>query len=321
MARSPSQKQLERLAWAGGLFDGEGSTFARRLAARPGYRQLNVAVSQSGGLVVPDVLTRFDQAVGGLGQISRPFLGIFQWRATDYTRSRAAIELLWPWIGMVKRDQARAAMAAVDEQYLSARFRSRPGRRRQTIAPSCRVVPRTRTQRDRLDRAWAAGFLDGEGCFGLVRARSRIGAKPWYRIRASSTQYGAVGIPAPVLRKLHRVLGVGHIECHGEPDAFKWVAEGIPALEHVLTIVGPWLGPLKRGQARAAITAFQAQVRLKGGSTHCKRGHRYDVVGRRKNGTLRRRCHACARLLDRRKRAALGIPPRPFKNAARRYTE
>jgi hypothetical protein len=314
-------RQLERLAWAGGFFDGEGSTFARSETARPGYRQLNVVVPQSGGFVVPDVLTRFDEALPGLGQISRPSLGMFCWRVTDYTRARATVELLWPWIGKVKRDQAKAATAAVDEQYVSGRYRARPGRRRPAIAPARVSDPITKAQRARLDRAWAAGFLDGEGCFGLVRSHSRVGGRPWYRIRACSTQHGQVGIPAPVLRRLHRVLGVGHIECHGEPDDYKWVAEGIPAIEHVLEVVGPWLGSVKREQARDVMAAFTAQVRLKGGSTHCKRGHAYDVVRRRRNGTLHRRCNACARLLGRRARARQGIAPRQFSNVARRYTE
>lgn len=124
-----------------------------------------------------------------------------------------------------------------------------------------------------------------------------------------------------VLRRLHRMVGVGHIECHGEADDFRWIAEGMPAIEHVLAVVGPWLGSVKREQARAAMAAFTSQVRLKGGSTLCKRGHKYDVVGRRGNGTMRRRCNACARLLGRRTRASLGIAPRQFRNIARRYTD
>jgi hypothetical protein len=321
MRISERQRRLERLAWAGGFFDGEGSTFARREKARPDYRQLNVVVPQSGGFVVPEVLTRFDEALPGLGKISRPSGGMFYWRATDYTGSRAAIQLLRPWIGQVKRDQANAAIATVEQQYLSGRYRSRPGRRRPPVAPPHPSAPLTAAQRARSDRAWTAGFLDGEGCFGLVHSHSRVGGRPWYRIRASSTQHGEVGIPAPVLRKLLRVLGVGHIECHGEPDDFKWVVEGIPAIQHVLEVVGPWLGAVKREQARDVMAAFTAQVRLKGGSTHCKRGHKYDCVSRRRNGTFHRRCNTCARLLGRRKRASLGIAPRAFKNLARRYTE
>jgi hypothetical protein len=322
MRVTEQQRRLERLAWAGGFFDGEGSTFAKSEAARPGYRLLNVAVPQRGDAIAPKVLTRFMVAMNGMGRISRPFNHLYQWRVADDTRARATIALLRPWIGAVKRRQATRAVQTVDEQYSSGRIRGRPGRRRAPIRVA-RVVPSALPpeQRRRLDRAWAAGFLDGEGCFGLVRAKPRVGGQPWYRIRASSTQHGDIGIPAAVLRRLHRVLGVGHIECHGEPDAFKWVAEGIPAIERVLEVVGPWLGAVKRDQARDAMAAFARQVRLKGSATHCKRGHEYDVVARRRNGNLHRRCNACARLLGRRARARQGIPARQFRNVARRYTE
>ena len=78
-------------------------------------------------------------------------------------------------------------------------------------------------------------------------------------------------MPTPVRRKLHRILGVGRMENHGEPDTFEWVPEGIPALEHVCEVVGPWLGTVKRNQARAAMSAFSRRARMKGSGTHSKR--------------------------------------------------
>ncbi len=316
---SRRQRDLEGLAWAGGFFDGEGSTFARTGAARPDYRQLNVVVPQSGGFVIPEVLTRFADALPGLGEIGGPSNDLFQWRSTDYIRARATVATLMPWIGAVKRAQAMAAIALVDEQYRSGRYRARPWQRRRLASP----IPRGSTATDgpTLDRAWAAGFLDAEGCFGLVRGAPRVGGQPWYRIRASASQHGEVGRPADVLLRLHKITGIGRIERHGEPDDFKWVAEGLPAMERVLAVVGPWLGIVKRDQARDSMLAFKAQVRLKGDGTHCKRGHAYDVIRRRRNGSVLRRCNACSRLRARRARAALSRPPRPFRNVARRYTE
>ena len=270
---------------------------------------------------MPEVLARFGDALPGIGRISGPSGGMFCWRATDYTRSRAAIELLRPWIGKVKRDQAKAAIAAVDEQYESGRYRARPGRRRPAIALRGPSGPRSAAHRARLDRAWAAGFLDAEGYIGLVRDAPRKGGPHWYRIRASASQHGEVGRPAAVLRRLHRVLRVGRIERHGDPDDFKWVVEGIPAIEHVLDVVGPWIGAVKREQARDSMAAFTSQVRLKGGRTHCKRGHLYDRRITTKANRMRPYCNACARLLARRIRAKQGIKPRQFKDERRRYTE
>lgn len=316
------QRELERLAWAGGFFDGEGSTFARSESARPGYRRLNVVAPQLGGASIPEVLARFRIAMNEMGSIGRPSSGLYQWRVLDYARSRAAVALLWPWIGAVKRKQAAAALAIVARQYESGAIRGRPWRRRATlIAVRVDKSSLDREARTRLDRAWAAGFLDAEGCFGLARAKDRVGGSRWYRVRASASQHGEVGQPAAVLERLRRVVGTGRIERHGEPDDFRWVAEGILELERVLEAVGPWLGTVKRGQAGVAMSAFTNQTRRKGDGVHCLRGHRYDRRVVLVSGRTRVHCNTCSRLRDRRTRAAQGILPRQFKNVARRYTD
>jgi hypothetical protein len=231
-----------------------------------------------------------------------------------------AIEALGPWIGEVKLAQARAAIAAVDEQYASGRHRPQAVRYRAVAPRSHAARPADPWARARLDRAWAAGFLDAEGYFGLVRAAPRVGGQPWHRIRASASQHGEVGRPAVVLEELHRIVAVGRIERHGEEDDFKWVAEGLPAIENVLDVVGPWLGEVKRDQARDAIEAFTDQVRFKGGG-FCKRGHLYDRRVVTKARRMRAYCNACARLTSRRIRAEQGTAPRQFKDERRRYTE
>jgi len=79
------QRRLERLAWAGGLFDGEGSTMARGETSRPGYRRLNVVVPQRGDSNAPEVLSRFLDAMNGMGKIAEPIDGIYMWRVLDDT--------------------------------------------------------------------------------------------------------------------------------------------------------------------------------------------------------------------------------------------
>jgi len=319
---TPVRADPVELAWAAGFFDGEGSTFARSEATRPGYRRLNVAVPQLGGPVVPDVLVRFQRALRGLGSIGNPDRDVYQWRTTDYSQSRDALALLWPRLSAIKRRQARAAIALVDAQYASGRYRARPWRRKpRLLITNPRRRDLTASDNERLDRAWAAGFLDAEGCFGLVRGRARVGGPRWYRIRASASQHGKVGVPAAVLVRLHRILGVGRIERHGEIDDFKWVAEGLPAIERVLAVVGPWLGSVKSEQAVDSMRAYASQTRLKGDEDRCKRGHLYDRRVTLKTDRTRAYCKACARLLARRQRAALGITPRAFRDISRRYTE
>ena len=309
----------EELAWSAGFFDGEGSTFARRAKRRPGYAQLNLNIPQSGRNGVPAVLRRFQLAMLGMGHISGPSrIGLYMLRYHARAEANHVLFLLWPYLGEVKRAQAAEAIKTVDLQYESGTYVRRKARR----TPPRSLWPTVdATDAPHLELAWAAGFLDAEGCFGLARTHARKGGSDWYRIRASASQHGEVATPAAVLLRLHRALGgLGRIECHGEVDDFKWVVEGPDNVARVLELVRPWLGEDKRADAEHALEAFHAQTRIKGGGTHCRRGHLYDRVDVR-NGRTRRWCNACARLIQRRGRARRGIRPRQFRNVARRYTE
>lgn len=121
-----------------------------------------------------------------------------------------------------------------------------------------------------------------------------------------------------VLIRFAEAVAVGRIECHGERDDFKWVCERLAQIEAAIETLRPWLGIKKLDQAADALRRFQAQPRVRGTSERCVRGHPYDSH-RTKGGRVRKTCNACARLRDRAKRAAKGIPPRQFKNVARRY--
>lgn len=311
--------ELDRadLAWAAGFFDGEGSTIARTLTARPGYYQLNVTVPQSGRGSVPPVLLRFQRVMLEMGRISGPGRhGIYMLRFAAREEARLVLNLMWPHLGEIKRAQASRAIELVEQQYASGTRRRRAARRRAPLLPFIR----DRTSSD-LERAWAAGFFDGEGCFGLAKSLRRVRGPQWYRVRASASQHGEPGIVPDVLLRLQHALGaIGRIERHGDVDDFKWVVEGDRLVQTVLDTIGPWLDEQKAAAGRRALDAFRAQVRLKGDATHCVRGHEYTYMAMR-GGRMRRFCSPCARLRDRRERAKLGIAPRAFKNVARRYTE
>src|SRR6185503_20823816 len=114
-------------------------------------------------------------------------------------------------------------------------------------------------------------------------------------LRASATQHGEANKKPAVLLKVLRVLGVGRIECHGEDDDFKWVTEGSACVDFVLEELRRWLGPVKTLQAESALEAALAR-RVRGDSQRCKRGHLYDRVVVRANGTIHRICNTCERL-------------------------
>ena len=230
------------------------------------------------------------------------------------------VALLWRDLSSVKRSQAAAAIREVLDPYRNGRLKARRGRlaRRDHTAHASLTV--SESDSESIERAWAAGFLDAEGCFGTYHSRPRKGGPDWHRIRVSATQHGEVGVPPQVLVRLQRALGgLGRIERHGDPDDFKWLAEGTEAVDFVLTCTGKWLGVVKADQAQLALRSFRAQTRLKGSDTHCVRGHEYSGSSMR-GGRMRRICRPCDRMNSRLRRAAAGIAPRQFRNVLRRYT-
>jgi hypothetical protein len=319
---SPAVPDRAELAWAAGLFDGEGSTMVHTDETRPGYLRLEVCVPQADRDGVPAVLIRFRDAVGGLGRIVGPEDDdLYRWIAGARLEAMAVISLIWDHLGQVKRMQANNCLKLFLSQYDANPASARTGRRVDAVFSVLGRRHADPYDPRRLELAWAAGFIDGEGCFGLVRTKARVRGPRWYKVRASATQRGQPGIIPQVLHRLQSAVGgVGRIERHSGVDAFKWVVEGDARVQTVLESLIPYLGARKITQAHAALGAFRAQSRLKGGdATHCGRGHLYERVAM-KGGRKRRICNACERLTDRARRAALGIPPRPFKDLARRYT-
>lgn len=294
------------LAWAAGFFDGEGSTYVYE--CRPGYLRFVVSVPQSGGADAPETLYRFQRAMLGLGEIVRNDPNrMWCWRARSAEEGQAAVASMWSQFGTVKGLQASVAVRAFHLQYVRGSFRPRAPRRRTPVHQTHTATSTTIASRQALELAWAAGFLDAEGSFGLVRSNDRKGGPPWYRVRASATQHGDVGVPPAVLHRLRSALGgLGRIERHGEPDDFKWVVEGVDAIQSVLAATSPHLSSIKTQQALGAIARFQSQLRLKGNAEHCLRGHTYDRIAIR-GGRKRRVCSACARSFRERSRARAEI--------------
>jgi hypothetical protein len=227
---------------------------------------------------VPEVLERFKRAALGTGRLEPPNEdGVYAWRARGRVEAEVTLALLWPHLGSVKRLQAEVALDIVERQYMNGIITRRALRYSPEYVPH--PIRSVESDRDALSRAWAAGFLDAEGWFGVVRATKRKDGSDWLRTRVSAPQHSSDRAHPEVLVRLRQALGAGAIERHGEPDDFKWVVEGRTGVARILELTGPWLGEVTRAQALLALATFDAQERRRSEDpTRCKRGHLFDRV-------------------------------------------
>jgi hypothetical protein len=112
----------EERAWAGGFFDGEGSTYLEKHRTHAGYFVPRLYVPQSSEIGTAVELVRLKSALGDLGKISgvrrpggkgRPYR---RWRVFTPAAVQLGLHLLWPFICDVKRSQARLVMNVVHSQ-------------------------------------------------------------------------------------------------------------------------------------------------------------------------------------------------------------
>jgi hypothetical protein len=112
--------ETELLAWAGGLYDGEGSASVSPHRTHVGHFSPEVAVTQS-GTTRPRVLERLRDVVG-CGRIYGPYtqegatLSVFRWKAAALGDVEHSLYRLAPWIGPVKGEQARRVSRTLVEQ-------------------------------------------------------------------------------------------------------------------------------------------------------------------------------------------------------------
>jgi hypothetical protein len=115
-------KSREELAYAAGLYEGEGTVCAsygtfltksgeRRPRQSPGF-QLKI------GMTDLEPLERFQEAVG-FGTIYGPYekkqIGwkpYYHYSVDSFEKTQAAIAMLWSWLSPRRREQAAAALTA-----------------------------------------------------------------------------------------------------------------------------------------------------------------------------------------------------------------
>ncbi len=235
MAQKSRDPQV--LAWAAGLYDGEGSCSAYLPRERRTYRR-QMAVSQAGDPgQLPEVLTRFRAAVLGFGNITGPYRGyLYYWKTSRKDALDQIAALLWPYLGAEKRHQFEAASSLA--------------RRSHALTHDPFIGPRE------IELAWAAGFFDGEG---TVAAEKDPATGRYLGINTEIPQSSADGIP-DVLSRFREIVGVGNILGPYEPRSlwsrlpqYRWRSGALEDVETVADLLDPWLGPVKRTQFEAAI--------------------------------------------------------------------
>lgn len=110
---------------------------------------------------------------------------------------------------------------------------------------------------DRLERAWAAGFFDGEGWAAAVVQRGRRTAQPMAQIN----QGGPAGVPE-VLVRFRNAVGVGTISGPevepGKEDLYRWTVSSRGDVTQTWRSIEPWLCSTKAGQLTTALGAAES---------------------------------------------------------------
>lgn len=288
------------MAWAAGFWDGEGSVYLSGALDRA-RRYPQARINQAGATGVPEVLIRFQKAVG-LGAISGPYLKdgcepLYRWILSNAVEIRHLATALDLWLGGVKRGQFREVLGATGEP---------------------RSIPFDRLP-EAEQRAWAAGLWDGEGCVCLLKHRSHTGH---FVPEAAVTQSSAGGRPE-VLVRLAAVAGGGHWYGPYEQKppwspVYRWKLFRLDEIRALFDRMWPWLGSVKKEQAERVVAVLVSQPTLPRGNpawgshkTHCIRGHEYTSARARPfrsrgiNSQPRRsskQCLVCVREDARRKR-------------------
>lgn len=106
------------------------------------------------------------------------------------------------------------------------------------------------------DLAWAAGFVDGEGCFDAnvsVKYVTKDGQeRARHYLRLSVTQKYD-----PLLSRLTEIFGFGKARPYParatSSEGFKWVCNGYQAFD-AATLMWPWLGERKKADFKRALS-------------------------------------------------------------------
>lgn len=107
--------QLTDFAWAAGVIDGEGCFYAQTIKTTKAgntytYKYPSIVVGQSSKYGIPSLLLRLQELFGG--NIGGPYhcknrSPKYSWRIANFETVQQLLIFVWPWLGPVKREQAK----------------------------------------------------------------------------------------------------------------------------------------------------------------------------------------------------------------------
>ena len=155
-------------------------------------------------------------------------------------------------------------------------------------------------------RAWAAGFFDGEGWASSARYSRRHGGM------TSSPMIGVGQAEPELLERFLSIVGVGRVSGPTPQGMFAFKAHGLEKVERIAALLWPWLGSRKRQQITRVLEdakqyrrchprrAFSDQQvldileQLASGETQASIAHRLGCQRQRINGIARGRYYRTA---------------------------
>lgn len=259
--------ELERIAWAAGVFEGEGSAILGRSGDGGVYRRLQITNTE------PDVVDRAQHALRvGTIQVGRRQEAHHKpelfWTIDRWTDLERLANLFYPFLG----SRRRAAVDAIFDRpakraLISGRFV------RMTMVHDPRANLRNPTDVEWW--AWAAGLFEGEG--------SAI-CRPMSRSRSTQLQR-RLQLPLAdrdVLERFASVVGAGKIrrlkdrgltrKGNRRKPMYIWTCSRWPDVERVCARFLPFMGCRRTAQV-TFLLAHPAGPIGRRPPTECKRGH------------------------------------------------
>lgn len=114
-----------RIAWAAGLFEGEGTISLRgNRSRRTGRIEKNVSIYMALAMTDEDVVRKFHEVIFKIGSVTGPYTSkqktvgscgrkaVWRWSVTNTQNCVTVYELLRPWLGSRRRQDGDAALVA-----------------------------------------------------------------------------------------------------------------------------------------------------------------------------------------------------------------